>query len=146
MHFVNHSFLAGINVAIEYSLASSACKFVSAWNVNPLIRAFMSDLNLMSSSVSSVQIFQIEVQQLYHGQVYNSELIGPAVLLLCVCVCVCVCVRGVGGGKSMNITRFYVTEPSTPSDYTNFISSMHLVSANFLVKSLIWFPNRSKLN
>ena len=57
MHFVNRSFLAGINVAIEYSLASSACKFVSAWNVTPLIRAFMNDLNLMSSSVSSVQIF-----------------------------------------------------------------------------------------
>ena len=33
MHFVNSSFLAGINVVIEYLFASSACKFVSRGNV-----------------------------------------------------------------------------------------------------------------
>ena len=49
-------FLAWINVIIEYTLASSARKFVSTGNVAfPLIRAFMDDLNLMSSSVSGTQ-------------------------------------------------------------------------------------------
>ena len=49
-------FLAGINAVIEYTLASSAHKFVSTGNVAfPLIRAFMDDLNLMSSSVSGAQ-------------------------------------------------------------------------------------------
>ena len=49
-------FLAGINVVIENFLASSARKFVSTGNVAfPLVRAFMDDLNLTSSSVSGAQ-------------------------------------------------------------------------------------------
>ena len=41
-------FLAGINVVIEYTLASSARKFVSTGNVAlPLVRAFMDNLNPM---------------------------------------------------------------------------------------------------
>ena len=49
-------FLAGINVVIEYTLASSARKFVSTGNVAlPLVRAFMDNLNLMSSLVSGAQ-------------------------------------------------------------------------------------------
>ena len=49
-------FLAGINVVIEYTLASLARKFVSTGNVAlPLVGAFMNDLNLMSSSVSGMQ-------------------------------------------------------------------------------------------
>ena len=43
-------------MVIEYTLASSACKFVSAGAVAlPLVRAFMDDLSLMSSSVAGTQ-------------------------------------------------------------------------------------------
>ena len=35
-------------------------------------------------------------------------------------------------GKSMNTTPFYVTEPSTPSDFTNYIPSIHSVPVKFL--------------
>ena len=53
MHFVVILFLAGINVIIEYTLASSAHKFVSTGNVAfPLVRAFMDDLKLMLPFVS----------------------------------------------------------------------------------------------
>ena len=49
-------FLAGINGVTEYTLASSAHKFVSTGNVAfPLVRAFMDDLNLMSSPVSGAK-------------------------------------------------------------------------------------------
>ena len=41
------------------------------------------------------------------------------------------------GAISMNTTRFYVTEPSTPSDHANYIPSMHSVSVKFLVKSVM---------
>ena len=36
------------------------------------------------------------------------------------------------GGKSMNTTSFYVTEPLTPSDFTNYIPSIHSVPVKFL--------------
>ena len=43
-------------MVIEYTLASSACKFVSTGAVAvPLVRAFMDDLSLMSSSVAGTQ-------------------------------------------------------------------------------------------
>ena len=46
-------FLAGINVVIEYTLASSAPEFVSASNVAlSLVRAFMDSITLMFSYVS----------------------------------------------------------------------------------------------
>ena len=35
-------------------------------------------------------------------------------------------------GKSMNTTPFYVTEPSTPSYFTNYIPSIHSVPVKFL--------------
>ena len=35
-------------------------------------------------------------------------------------------------GKSMNTTLFYITEPSTPSDFTNYTPSIHSVPVKFL--------------
>ena len=36
----------------------------------------------------------------------------------------------------MNTTPFYVTEPSTPSDFTNYIPSIYLVPAKFLGQNI----------
>ena len=76
-------FLAGINVVIEYTLASSARKFVSAGNVAfPLVRAFMDDLNLMSSSVSGAQNLLDRCVKALSWVVCISELTSLAILLL----------------------------------------------------------------
>ena len=99
--------LAGINVVIEYTLASSARKFVSTGNVAlPLVRAFMDNLNLMSSSVSGAQnLLDRCVKDLsWAGMYFRADKSRSIVIVR---------------GKSMNTTPFYVTEPSTPSDFTS---------------------------
>ena len=113
-------FLAGINVVIEYTLASSAHKFVSTGNVAfALVRAFMDDLNLMSSSVSGAQnLLHRCVKALsWAGMYFRADKSRSIVIVR---------------GKSMNTTPFYVTEPSTPSDFTNYIPSIHSVPVKFL--------------
>ena len=72
-------------MVIEYALASSVRKFVSTGNIAfPLVRAFMDDLNLMSSSVFGVQnlLHRCAKGKLCQGQVCISELASLAVLLL----------------------------------------------------------------
>ena len=59
------------------------------------------------------------MRKLCHGQVCISAVTILAVLLLL-------------GGKSMNTTLFYVTEPSTISDFTNYIPLIHSVPVKFL--------------
>ena len=49
-------FLADINIIFEYTLVTSAPSFVMSSKVSlPLIKTFMDDMNLMSSSVSGAQ-------------------------------------------------------------------------------------------
>ena len=107
-------------MVIEYTLASSACKFVSIGDVAlPLVRAFMDDLSLMSSSVAGTQ-------NLLDRCVKAFSWIG--IYFRAVKSCSIVIVRN----KSMNTTPFYVTEPSTHSDSTNHISSTHTVPVKFI--------------
>ena len=76
-------FLAGINVVIEYTLASSACKFLSTGSVAlPLVGAFMDALNLISSSASGTQNLLIDGWKFCHGQICISDLTSFALLLL----------------------------------------------------------------
>ena len=99
---------------------SLAHKFVSTGNIAfPLVRAFMDDLNLMSSSVSGAQ-------NLFHRCV--KALSWVSMYFRADKSCSIVIVRG----KSMNTTPFYVTEPSTPSDFTNYIPSIHSVPVKLL--------------
>ena len=50
-------------------------------------------------------------------------------------------------GKSMNTTLFYVTEPSTHSDFTNYIPSKDSVPLKFLGQIINgYLTDRSKLN
>ena len=79
----------------------------------------MDDLNLMPSSVSGAQnLLHRCVKALsWAGMYFRADR-----------SCGIVIVRG----KSMNTTPFYVTEPSTPSDFTNYIPSIHSVPVKFL--------------
>ena len=113
-------FLARINVVIGCTLASSAHKFMFTGNFAfQLVRVFMDDLKRMFSSVS-------EAQKLLHrcvkalswaGMYFRTDKSRSIVIVR---------------GKSMNTTPFYVTEPSTPSDFTNYIPSIHSVPVKFL--------------
>ena len=50
-------FLADMNVILEYCLHTNVPRFVINNNPLPLVQAFMDDLNLLSSSVSSAKTF-----------------------------------------------------------------------------------------
>ena len=68
----------------------------------PLIRAFMDDLNLISGMQN---LFHRCVKALsWAGMYFRADKSRSIVIVR---------------GKSMNTTPFYVTEPSTPSDFTN---------------------------
>ena len=107
-------------MGIEYNLASSAHKFVSTGNVAlPLVRAFMDDISLMSSSVSGAKnLLDRCVKALSCSGMYFRVHKSRSIVIV--------------RGKSMNTTPFYVTEPSTPSDFTNYIPSIHLVPLKVL--------------
>ena len=107
-------FLAGINVVIGYTLASSATGNVAV----PLIRAFMDNLTLMSSSVFGAQnLLDRCVKALsWAGMSFRADKSRSIVIVR---------------GKSMNTTPFYVTELSTPSYSTNCIPSIHSVPVKF---------------
>ena len=53
-------FSAGTNVILEYSLQVQVAKFVIKNNSLPLVRAFIDDLNLLSSSVSGAKTLVCE--------------------------------------------------------------------------------------
>ena len=107
-------------MVIEHTLASSACKFVPTGNVAlPLVRAFMDDLNLMSSLVSGAPyLLDRCVKALSWAVMYFRVDKSHSIVIV--------------RGKSMNTTPFYVPEPSTPSDFTNYIPSIHSVPVKFL--------------
>ena len=107
-------------MVIESILASPACKFGSTGNVSfPLVRAFMDYLNLMSSSVSGTQNLLHRCVKAFSwaGMYFRADKSHSIVIVR---------------GKSMNTTPFYVTQPSTPSDFTNYIPSIHSVPVKFL--------------
>ena len=96
-------------MVIEYTLASSARKFVSRGNVAfPLVRAFMDDLNLMSSSVSGPQnnLDRCVKAFSWSCMYFRADKSRNIVIVR---------------GKSMNTTPFYVTELSTPSVPVKFL-------------------------
>ena len=107
-------------MVIEYALASPAHKFVSTGNTPfPLVRPFMDDLNLMSSSVSGAQNFLHRcVKALSWAGMYFRAHTSHNIVIV--------------RGKSMNTTRLYLTEPSTPSDFRKYIPPIHSVPMRFL--------------
>ena len=107
-------------MVIQYTLPSLAHKFASTGNVAlPLVRAFMDNVNLMSSTVSGAQdLLDRCVKALsWAGMYFRADKSCSIVI---------------GRSKSMNITPFYVKKSSTPSDFTNYIPSIHSVPVKFL--------------
>ena len=100
-------FVAGVNVVIECTLASSPRIFLSTSNAAfPLVRAFMDHLNLMSSSVSAAKnLLHRCVKALsWAGKHFRADKSHSIVVVI---------------SKSMNTTPFYVIVPSAPSHFTN---------------------------
>ena len=102
-------FLAGMSVILEYTLISTAPSFITSSNVSmPLVRAFLDDLDLLSSSVAGAQD------------------------LLARCTHSFVVVKG----KSMNSTPFCVSKPSDRTDVSSFIPSTHSMPVRFLGRTI----------
>ena len=113
-------FLAGINIIIEYTLLSSAPNFITSNKVSlPLIRAFMDDINLMSSSVSGSQTLldRCATALMWAGMDFRAEKSRSFVIIK---------------GKSLNSTPFCVSKPANPTDFSKYIPSIHSAPVRFL--------------
>ena len=113
-------FLAGINIIIEYALASNASNVVLSNKVSlPLVRAFMDDLNLMSNSVSGTQDLLLKCTEAlsWAGMSFRADKSRSAVIIK---------------GKSLNTTPFKVKEPTSPTDFSCYIPSFHSKPVKFL--------------
>ena len=113
-------FLAGINIIIEYALTSSASNVILSSKVSlPLVRAFMDDLNLMSTSVLETQNLLSKCTEAlsWAGMSFRADKSRSAIILK---------------GKSLNTTPFKVKEPSAPTDFSCYIPSFHSKPVKFL--------------
>ena len=113
-------FLAGINIIIEYTLVTSATNFVTSSKVSlPLIRAFMDDMNLMSSSVTGAQnLLEGCITVLKWARMeFRTEKSRSFVIIK---------------GRSLNTTPFSVSKPTDSTDFSSFILSIHSMPIRFL--------------
>ena len=112
-------FLAGINIIIEYTLATSAPSFVMSSKVSiPLIRAFMDDMNLMSSSVSGAQnLLECCTTALKWARMEFCKIKSRSFVI--------------AKGRSLNTTP--VSKPDS-TDFSFFIPSIHSEPIRFLGK------------
>ena len=113
-------FLSGINIIIEYVLTSEALQVTYSTNVKlPLIRAFMDDLNIMSSSISGAQdvLSKCTKALTWAGMSFRADKSR------------CIIVHN---GKSLNSTPFKVREPSSLTDFSCYIPSIHTSPIKFL--------------
>ena len=107
-------FLAGINIIIEY--VTSAPSFVMSSKASlPLNRAFMDDMNLMSSSVSSGLLSQNLLER------RNTALKWAQMEFRTKKSRIFVIVKG----RSLNTTPFSVSKPTDSTDFSFFIPSIH---------------------
>ena len=113
-------FLAGINIILEYTLLTSAPNFITSSNISlPLIRAFMDDINLMSSSVHGAQTLLERCTTALHwaGMDFRAEKSRSFVIVK---------------GKSLNCTPFSASIAADPTDFFSCILSIHSMPVKFL--------------
>ena len=113
-------FLAGINIILEYTLLTSAPSFTTSSKISlPLIRAFMDDINLMSSTVCGAQTLLERCATALHwaGMDFRAEKSRSFIIVK---------------GKSLNSTPFSASKPSDPSDFSSYIPSIHSMPVKFL--------------
>ena len=108
------------NIIIEYTLVTSAPSFVMSSKVSlPLIRAFMDDMNLMSSSVSGAQnLLECCTTALKWAQMEFCTKKSRSFVIV--------------KGRSLNTTPFSVYKPTDSTDFSSFIPSIHSEPIRFL--------------
>ena len=119
-HYQSFFFLAGMNIILEYTLLSTAPKFVTSSKVSlPLIRAFMDDLNLMSSSVPGAQdlLSRCTTALKWAGMEFRAEKSRSFIVVK---------------GKSLNSTPFSAVKTVDPTDFSSYIPSIHTMPVRFL--------------
>ena len=113
-------FLAGMNIILEYVLVACAPHFITSSKVSlPLVKAFMDDVNLMSSSVSGAQtlLARCATALQWAGMEFRADKSRSFIIKK---------------GKSLNSSPFCVSEPSNPTDFSLFIPSIHSMPVRFL--------------
>ena len=113
-------FLAAINIIIEYTLAAPVDPVVLAGSTSlPLIRAFMDDINLMSSSVKGTQTLLERCAEAltWAGMDFRAEKSRSLVIVK---------------GRSLQTTPFFVSPPKNATDFSVYIPSIHSQPLRFL--------------
>ena len=125
-------FLAAINIILEYTLLSMAPNFITSSKVSlPLVRAFMDDLNLLSSSVAGAQNLLKRCTRAlkWAGMDFRAEKSRTFIVVK---------------GKSLNSTPFCVLKPSDPTDFTSYIPSIYTMPVRFLGRMIDGFISDPK--
>ena len=113
-------FLAGINVIIEYILTLQVPAFVTSNDTKlPVVRAFMDDINLMSTSVCHTQALlnKCATALTWAGMKFRADKSRSFVIVK---------------GRSLNTTPFCTSPPANPTDFSSYIPSIHTEPVKFL--------------
>ena len=105
-------FLAGMNIILEYSMQARVPQFTTNNTVLPLLRAFMNDLSLMSSTVSGAQpLLSWGTTALnWAGLEFRADN-SCSILIV--------------KGRSMNTTPFSMSKASDQPEVSSSIPSIH---------------------
>ena len=112
-------FLAGMNIILEYSLVATTTQFHLNNILLPPMRAFMDDLNIMSSTIcgAKTMLSCCTIALNWAGLTFRADKSRSIVIIK---------------GRSMNTTPFSVSSPRELSDVTSFIPSIHSRPVKFL--------------
>ena len=111
-------FLAGMNIILEYSLVATTPQFHLNNISLPPMRAFMDDVNIMSSTICGAKILlsRCTIALNWAGLTFRADKSRSIVIK----------------GRSMNTAPFSVSSPRELSDFTSFIPSIHSRPVKFL--------------
>ena len=108
-----------MNIILEYSMQARVPQFTTNNTVLPLLRAFMDDLSLMSSTVSGAQtlLSRCITAVNWAGLEFRADKSCSIVIVK---------------GRSMNTTPFSVSKASDQPDVSSWIPSIHSRPIKFL--------------
>ena len=111
--------LAGMNTILEYSLVATTPQVHLNNILLPPMRAFMDDLNIMSSTVCGAKtlLSRCTIALKWAGLTFRADKSRSIVITK---------------GRSMNTTPFSVSSPKEPSNFTSYIPSIHSKPVKFL--------------
>ena len=112
-------FLAGMNIILEYSLVATTPQFHLNNISLPPMRAFIDDLNIMSSTICGAKtlLSRCTIALNWAGLTFRADKSRSIVIIK---------------GRSVNTTPFSVSSPRELSDFTSFIPSIHSRPVKFL--------------